>query len=136
MIGILVVTHSNFAKGLRDSVEMITGPQENFEVLGFYEGEDMMVLSESIKEVTDRFKLNNDKFVILVDLFGASPFNASAIAIANEDASIITGVNLPLLLELVIQRNLADDYDQFLETSLANAVESMKVVKMSEMFKE
>ena len=41
----------------------------------------------------------------MVDLFGGSPFNAaSRIAIKNDNIDIVTGVNLPMLLEVSISR--------------------------------
>jgi mannose/fructose-specific phosphotransferase system component IIA len=48
-----------------------------------------------------------DGVLILVDLFGASPFNASARLVLSKPGcpmEVVTGVNLPMLVELVVQR--------------------------------
>lgn len=134
MLGIIVCTHSNFASGIKDAVEMITGQQENFDVVGFQEGEDMLELSAKLQGIAERYEAQNEKYVFLVDLFGATPFNASAAGLAQFDTSIITGVNLPILLELVLQRSCCEDYDQFLQNALLSAKDSMKIVNMKEMF--
>jgi mannose/fructose-specific phosphotransferase system component IIA len=43
--------------------------------------------------------------LILVDLFGASPFNVSArVASRNPDVEVVTGVNLGMLIETALQR--------------------------------
>jgi mannose/fructose-specific phosphotransferase system component IIA len=44
--------------------------------------------------------------LILVDLFGASPFNITSTMIEKYDAiDVVTGLNLPMLLEVILQRN-------------------------------
>ena len=41
----------------------------------------------------------------MVDLFGGSPFNAaSIIAMKNSNMEIVTGVNLPMILEVLGSR--------------------------------
>ena len=46
-----------------------------------------------------------DGVLILVDLLGASPFNVSAALMENNPrVQVVTGVNLPMLLETVTQR--------------------------------
>ncbi len=134
MLGIVVCTHSNFAAGIHDAVEMITGEQENFDVVCFQEGEDMLALSERVKEVTEKYETSGQKYVVCVDLFGATPFNASAAALAAFDTSVITGVNLPMLLQLVMEREFCEDYDEFLANVAESARDNVKVVKMKEMF--
>ena len=134
MLGIVVCTHSNFAEGIRNSVEMIVGGQENFDVVCFQEGEDMLALSDRIRAITDKYENTGEKYVVCVDLFGATPFNASAAGLAAFDTSVITGVNLPMLLQLVAEREFCEDYDEFLESALASAKDNMKIVKMKEMF--
>lgn len=134
MLGIVVCTHSDFAAGIQHAVEMITGAQENFDVVCFQEGEDMLALSERIKEVTSKYEEAGERYVVCVDLFGATPFNASAAALATFDTSVITGVNLPMLLQLVMEREFCEDYDEFLTGVVEGAKENVKVIKMKEMF--
>lgn len=134
MVGIVVCTHSDFADGIRKSVEMILGEQENFDVICFQEGEDMLELSDRVKAVTGKYEEAGEKYVVCVDLFGATPFNASSAALAAFDTSVITGVNLPMLLQLMSDRDDCEDYDALLEGALSNAKDNMKIIKMKEMF--
>lgn len=136
MLGIIVCTHSNFAAGLRDAVTMIAGEQENFDVVGFQEGEDMLALGGRVKALADKYASAGDRYVVCVDLLGATPFNASAAALAEFDTSIVTGVNLPMLLQLAMERDFYEDYDEFLENVLSGAKDNMKVVRMREMFSQ
>lgn len=56
MLGIIVCTHSNFAKGAQAAVEMIAGQQEDFTVIGFQEGEEMQELSNKILELAKKYE--------------------------------------------------------------------------------
>lgn len=134
MAGVIVCTHSTFAEGVHNAVEMIVGEQENFDFVCFREGEDVLALSERIKAVVEKYTAVGERFVVCVDMFGATPFNASAIALADTDASVITEVNLPMLLHLVTERDSGDDYDAWIQGALESATNNMKVVKMKEMF--
>lgn len=55
MVGIVLCSHSNFAQGLKDAVEMIAGPQANFEAVCFDGNTDLIELSEEIKAVSSQF---------------------------------------------------------------------------------
>ena len=59
MIGIIIVTHSNFAEGIKNSVEMIAGKQDNFTAINFENGEDIEDLKRRTKmsqPVVDKLK--------------------------------------------------------------------------------
>lgn len=107
MTGILLVTHGTLADGFASAVNLIIGEQENFSVLGLFEDDSIDELPERIKSKICAFK-DNDDVLVLVDLFGASPFNSAARTIHNMqdlDANVVTGVNLGMLLEVIMQRN-------------------------------
>lgn len=100
MLGIIIGTHGRFSEELLKTSEMIFGKQENVETVTFEQGEgseDLVAKYEAAIEKLDREK----GILFLVDLFGGSPFNAaSRIAINNYNMDILTGVNLPMLLEI------------------------------------
>jgi mannose/fructose-specific phosphotransferase system component IIA len=57
-------------------------------------------LDQAIQEVND-----GDGVLILVDLFGASPFNVSArLTQKYKNVQVVTGINLPMLPETALQR--------------------------------
>lgn len=134
MLGIIICTHANLASGLYDSVQMICGKQVDFDVVGFAEGEDMLSLSGNLQKIAERYEAQKQPYVVLVDIFGATPFNASAAGLSVYNTSIMTGVNLPMLLELVMARENFDDYDACLENALESAKGNMRIVKMKDMF--
>ncbi|MFU7515514.1 PTS sugar transporter subunit IIA [Clostridium sp. HCS.1] len=135
MLKIIICTHSNLAMGLKDSVTMILGNEpKDLYVMPFLEGDDMMEYSNKLKKIAEEYEEKGEKYVFLVDLYGATPFNASAAALANFDTKVIAGVNLGLLLELVVARDFSEDYDLLLKESLEKSKDNMKIVGMREMF--
>lgn len=52
MIGILVITHGEFAQGLKHASELIMGESEQFETIGLFENSDFDIFKESIYQKT------------------------------------------------------------------------------------
>ena len=136
MFGVIVCTHSNLAAGLRDAVEMIMQKQEAFEVVGFQEGDNLEALSETLGAAVRKNQEEGLRTIVAVDLFGATPFNAAAIALAAEDAQVLTGANLPMLLELFSRRADSDgsDLEEIADDVAQMGKMGIKAVKMREMF--
>ncbi|MEG0240416.1 PTS sugar transporter subunit IIA [Anaerorhabdus sp.] len=119
MIGIAICTHSDFAKGLKNAIEMIAGEQQDFLDFCFFGDEQLMEYGERIKEGTNQF----ESCIYVTDLVNATPFNASLIAIAGTENVVLTGASLPLVLELVIRRQ---GYENKAEDLAREIVESSK----------
>lgn len=129
MFGVIVCTHSTLAEGLKNAIDMIVGPQEDFDVFCFMNGDDVEELSGRLNKAVDDYIDRNIPCCIMVDLFAATPFNASLAISIQKGIDVITGVNLPLLLEVLLSRTTLDSKDihGFLEKSLNSVKESMKV---------
>ena len=52
---------------------------------------------------------------MLTDMFGGSPSNSAVMALQNLDFKCITGMNLPMVLETILDRNQNYDFDEYLE---------------------
>ncbi len=105
MISLIIVSHGALAEGLLDAMRMITGPQEQVAALGLKESEAPEDLIDRIKETADSLD-DGSGVLIMVDLYGASPFNSSSRLFmeSSKQIEVITGVNLPMLVEIVIAR--------------------------------
>lgn len=128
MVGIVVVTHGNMAHGILESMQMITGEQAQVVPIVLEEDKSPEDLSEliqhAIKEVDD-----GNGVLIMVDLFGATPFNVSARLYLESDHSIevITGLNLPMLVETVITRG-ENDLNTVFETAQNAGISGIKSI--------
>lgn len=114
---IIVCTHGNTAMEMLKTVEMIMGKQENILPTYFVPGENTADLIRKYHMLIEQLDCTNG-VLIMVDLLGGSPFNAaSQIALQNDKIEVITGVNIPMLLETLVSRN-SKTLQQLLETSI------------------
>jgi mannose/fructose/sorbose-specific phosphotransferase system IIA component len=105
LVGIVVVTHGAMTEGLLDATRMIVGPQEGLAGVALQESDDIESLMERVATAVEGVDAG-DGVLILVDVFGASPFNASArLAMTRPGIEVLSGVSLPMLLELMVQRD-------------------------------
>jgi mannose PTS system EIIA component len=105
LIGVVVVTHGKLAEGLLDAMRMIAGEREALSMVSLGETDDVDTLVDRVGDAAAAID-DGDGVLVFVDLFGASPFNASArLALQKrEGVEVVTGVNLPMLLEVVMSR--------------------------------
>lgn len=130
-IALLIVSHGNFAQAALKSSELIVGDQSNVETIGI----DVV---DSLKEVEDEMdkklqKLNKEKGLLVIgDLFGGSPLNLSMSLLDKENVMIVSGLSLPILLEVFTNRNKKlNDLRKIIKHTHNNAL----VIKTHEDFK-
>ena len=106
MIGFILTGHGSFSEGLMGAVEMIAGPQEDFKVVPFKEGENLEGFEDRMRNAVEELKKTCSDVVIFSDLMGGSPFR-TAMLVSQEipGVEVITGTNLQLLLEMVLERD-------------------------------
>lgn len=130
MVGIVVVTHGKFAEGILDSLNLIMGPQDNVAGVGLFEGDDVDIFKERIYDAV--VSVNTGSGVLVyVDMYGASPFSSTGSQVSRLlsegiDIRVITGCNLPMLLESCALREastLDSLYSDMLNTGKESIVE-------------
>lgn len=127
MVGVLILTHGRFADGLKNSVEMIMGQNDSFNTMGLYEGEDFSEFKEKVLEHVNELD-NGEGVLVLVDLFGASPYNSvmfnyQEFKNTDKKVKLLTGVNLPMVIEALNARNYMDLeklYEEVMQTGINN----------------
>ena len=103
---VVLVGHGGFPQGVLDGAEMILGPQEGMCAVGLPPDQDPGELVEKVRELQRQG--GDAPLLLLVDLFGGSPGNAVAAAFLREpDVEVVTGVNLPMVLEVANRRKKA-----------------------------
>lgn len=116
MVSILIITHGGFGKEIIKSMEMIMGQQDNVYFLGLYPEEDPAVFSEKVKEKI--IELNkNGEVLVMVDVFGGTPSNASASNMKDLKFECVTGVSLPMLIEVALNRSRSS-LDELVEMAI------------------
>ena len=104
MIGIVLVSHGPLAEGLKGAAEMIVGPQERFLAIGMDPAADLDRLRAQIEAAAAEAASDGTSVLVLVDLMGGSPANASAY-LATNGTPVICGASLPMLLEVLTSRD-------------------------------
>ena len=135
MIGIIIVTHSNFAEGIKNSVEMIAGKQDNFTAINFENGEDIEDLKNRISQKAEEYTSKGLDVIYVTDLKGATPFNACLYVSTQIWGPVVAGLSLPILLELVLTRDTMDieDLSSYVRYVITNAKESIQVIDVNEL---
>lgn len=123
-----MATHGEMAPGIYDSVRMIMGDQEQFNVMSLLEGQDVEEFGSEMAEYIE--KTNKGKGVlVLVDLFSASPYNQAALnksKIKKVDYRIVSGVNLPMVLEVVGMRMSGMELEELTQVAMKAGQEGIK----------
>ena len=123
-IGIILASHGEFAKGVRQSGSMLFGNPEKVEVITFMPGEGPEDLSKKYQEAIEKFS-PEDQILFLVDLWGGSPFNeANRIFEQNQETTgIIAGLNLPILIQAYAEQM---DPEQTAKQAVINVLKEIK----------
>ena len=100
MFAIIVGTHGRLAEELLSSVEMIFGEVQNTAAVTFLPGEGAADIAAKYEAALDKLDTSGGA-LFLIDIFGGTPYNAACrIVINNEKYGIVTGANLPMLVDL------------------------------------
>jgi len=109
MIGVVIVTHGNLADALLTTAELIMGKQEQVKAVTFESGQAVADLQTRIAQAVKQVD-SGQGTIILVDILGGSPYNASAMLMLEQvKTEVISGVNLPMLFAVLPMRNLTLD---------------------------
>ena len=107
MISIILVTHGPFAPSMIESSEMLVGKSEKLSAITLQPSDNFEEFQEKI--FTQAKSMDEGEGVlILVDLLGGSPYNATAKVLSQENVECLTGLNLSMLLTALDQREYCD----------------------------
>lgn len=96
----LIATHGAFAKGAKSALDIIAGEMDNVFLIQAYLDDSRPVedeLEDVLATITD-----TDELIIFTDLLGGSVNNIMLRNALRENVHIVSGFNLPLLIEIVL----------------------------------
>jgi PTS system mannose-specific IIB component len=128
MVGIILASHGEFAKGILQSAKMIFGEQENVQAVTLMPSEGPDDFKAKMKHAITSFD-NQDEVLILVDLWGGTPFNqANGLFEEHKDKwAIVAGMNLPMVIEAYASRSSMESAQKIAAHILKTAKEGVKV---------
>ncbi|WP_294704822.1 PTS mannose transporter subunit IIA [uncultured Fusobacterium sp.] len=119
----VIATHGTFADGIRESIKLIAGEFKNLKSLSCYTREDFN-LKEEINKILNEGK--DEEIIVVTDIFGGSVNNAFLERIPeNKNLYVISGLNLPLMLELLGEYEEYRDAESLIRASILNTNDSV-----------
>lgn len=105
MVGIILASHGEFAEGIFQSGSMIFGDQADVKACTLMPSEGPEDIRKKMEDAIATFE-NPNEVLFLIDLWGGTPFNQASALLAGHEKSwaIVTGLNLPMLLETYASR--------------------------------
>ncbi|RDY29385.1 hypothetical protein CHL78_001420 [Romboutsia weinsteinii] len=123
MYNILLTSHSELCIGLLQAAQMILGDTDEVEYVVL----DETGIDNFTKKLDEKISLlaSDDKeLLILVDIFGGTPFNQSMIrAQKQENIRVVSGVNLAMVIEAIMNKN--KEIDEALNNIISSTKESI-----------
>lgn len=120
---LLIATHSVFADGIKNAMELVTGEQNSVSTLCAYTN-DMTEVETPIKEIIDAL-CDDEELIVTTDIFGGSVNNEFMKYLSKPNIHLISGVNLPLLFELIMNLE-SESTVQMIENAVKNAREQLQ----------
>lgn len=117
---IVIGTHGRFGEELVKSAEMIAGKMENVEccsLISEYSFEDYM------HKVDETLCRKEGLTLVLVDLYGGTPCNVFTVLSKKYHYNVLTGLNLPLLIDLYLKLTNLEEVDE--ETIIKECIETV-----------
>lgn len=128
MIKIIIIAHGELAQELLNSAEMIAGKQPNLFALNRGPQDSLANMQEKIdvllKNVSDE-----DGVLILSDMIGGTPCNASVPMCRTFNVEVLAGVNLPMVLSAVFSTKTVRNVSELAEKVMIDGQKSIINVK-------
>lgn len=103
MIGVVLVSHGDFASELLRAAEIISGKIENTVAVDIPPKMGMEEIHTAV-EAAIRTVDAGKGVLLFIDMFGGTPSNIGLSFLATHQVEVVTGVNLPMMVKLPIAR--------------------------------
>lgn len=132
---VILVSHGMLAQGLFNSASLIFGEDiENIAYLCLEPGDSPDDFKTELSKFLEEYRT---QIIVLADLFGGTPSNCfiSAINTAKNKCNAVTGMNLPMLLEILSNRagkttgELSDIAESSGKESIVNVTQQLMGIK-------
>ena len=129
---VVMVSHGQFANGLKDALMMLAGQREDVIASGLENGKSADEFAQDFEKTID-FINQDDEIILLGDLIGGSPLTTAMNVIHEKNMDdhciIIGGMNLPLALTTVLMKDTLDK-ETFLQQVLHEGQTALKELKI------
>lgn len=110
-IGVVVASHCDLAHAFIASAEVIVGAQTDVAAVCLAPEDNLESCRSALLDAVNQVDHGNGA-IVLIDLFGGTPCNAAALTLRDHACVVVTGVNLPMLIEILMSREGASSMDE------------------------
>ncbi len=103
MIGVVLVSHGDLGQAMVRTVELIVGTQKSFTAVGLEPSDGLTDIQQKIEQAVQRVE-GKAGVLVLTDMLGGSPSIAGLQVAQRYHMEIVTGMNLPMVLESLLHR--------------------------------
>ncbi len=121
----LIATHGTFSTGAKSALNMIIGDMVNLYIIEAYV-DDTVNIEDQIKSVLDEIGAE-DELIIFSDIMGGSVTNQLLQQALQPNMHIVSGFNLPLLIEVMLA-DAETPINEVIDGAILNAKEQMVYV--------
>lgn len=122
MIGIVLISHGGMADGMATSAPMLWNDCSQMTSLTLWPSDNPEVFKQKLSEKISEVDTGDGVFV-LADLAGGTPCNQALYSLlSGQNICLLTGMNLPMLLTLLCERENCGDLSELSSAVLEEAV--------------
>jgi len=129
MVGIILASHGGFSEGIKESGQMIFGPQEDVAAVVLTPDMGPDDFYAKVLAAIDTFS-QKEEILFLVDLWGGTPFNQCSRLIEEHGTDgwvAVTGLSLPMLISAYGERMGADSAADIAKAIFPEAVAGVRI---------
>ncbi|MDL2301678.1 PTS mannose/fructose/sorbose family IIA subunit [Lachnospiraceae bacterium OttesenSCG-928-D06] len=108
-LAVIIASHGNYAKEALVAAEMIVGKQENCATLSVTDVKNLDTCLLELEEICNKLDTSRG-LLFLVDMYGGTPCNSASNMLLKRqehmEIELLSGFNLPMLLEVFMDREL------------------------------
>jgi PTS system mannose-specific IIA component len=133
MVGLILISHGQMGDYLLSSAELIAGTQENVATVGLVPQDSPESFQAKMVSAIGSLDTENG-LLVLSDLCGGTPWNCTAVLSRDEELECLTGMNLPMLLEILMTRPTGASVQELAD--IGETAGKTGIIRLSRMLEE
>lgn len=131
MVGVLLVSHGELCEQIMRCTAMIAGPAGQMRSVPLTPGESPESYAARVREALAELD-TGDGVIALVDVLGGTPYHTVGSMARDGNLQIITGMNMPMLVYLTLEREADSDITALADAASKIAAEGIRVLRKKE----
>lgn len=131
----LIATHGELSKAFIDTLELIAGSSSNVSYFKMTKLKSGDLAKEELKSILTT-KGEDERFIVLTDVFGGSVSNiCTELLLELKDFDIVTGLNLPMMLTMILsgeEKSIEDTISEGIQAAKDGIIHINKLVDSQE----